>query len=212
MRSKLDLKRIYPQLRELIDSLWREYPGLYNERYSNDPELWIRNIFADDLVFGQALGQDHEINSEQSIGIGIGSVTRAFRELVLGSYANDDALQNPTEWDELDRLITVGNGIDEDNRHDALILFKSGLLKLLNAVKIGKYEHGVTDPGDGTIQYTTEESLQIRHLNAWLDVLTDAPTDTKPYGRQDKDWIEVAALDHDHEIGNMVLIFENNLI
>lgn len=57
----------------------------------------------------------------------------------------------------------------------------------------------------------------MRTVNAlWGNVKTipfpEPPEDSKPYGRQDKDWIEVADKNHDHEIGNQVLIFENNLI
>lgn len=40
----------------------------------------------------------------------------------------------------------------------------------------------------------------------------EAPKDAKPYGRKDGKWSEVAEKDHDHEIGNQVLIFENLLI
>lgn len=42
--------------------------------------------------------------------------------------------------------------------------------------------------------------------------LSEAPKDAKPYGRKDGQWAEVAEKDHDHEIGNQVLIFENLLI
>ncbi|MFY9150838.1 MAG: hypothetical protein WAO52_02400 [Prolixibacteraceae bacterium] len=213
MRSELALKAMFadPRMKELIDSLWREYPGLYNEKYNRDPQQWLSNQFCEEIDFGQALGQDHFLNGNQSTAIGIGAISRAFREIVLGSYASDEALQNPTEWDELDRLISVGNGIDADNRHDALILFKSGLLKLQNAFKIGAFEHGLVDPEDGTIQYTPGKAFEFRHLNEWITLLTEAPVNNKPYGRQNNQWVEVAALDHDHNLGDLVLVFENRI-
>lgn len=176
MRGRRELKAMWrdPNMKELIDSLWREYYGLYTEKYSRDPERWLQNYLSPDVDFGQAIGQDHSINGNQSTVIGIGAITRTFREIVLGSYATEDLLANPTEWVELNRLITVGNGLDDENRSDALILFKSGLLKIFNAIKIGKYEHGpvgeLVEPEDGTLQYT-ESGLSIRYLHEWISLM-----------------------------------------
>ncbi len=171
MKGRVQLKDIWkdPNMKELIDSLWREYPGLYNEKYDRDPEKWLLNILGQDVEFGQAMGQEHSINGNESTAIGIGAITRAFRELVLGSYATDASIANPTEWDEIDRLITVGNGLDENHRSDALILFKSGLLELLNAVKIGKFKHGDELPTDGVIQYL-QKKLELYFDNEWHEL------------------------------------------
>jgi hypothetical protein len=177
MRGIRQLKAMFsdPRMKEMIDSLWREYPGLYNEKYDRDPVKWVLNAFGEDVEFGQALGQDHSINSNQSTAIGIGAITRAFREMILGSYPTEDPLANPDEWVKLDRLITVGKGIDDSNRDDALILFKSGLLKLFNAVRIGSFptdEFGdpLIEPEPGTIQYTVEKSLELFENQKWNQV------------------------------------------
>ena len=168
MKGRRQLKDIWkdPNMKELIDSLWREYPGLYNEKYDRDPEKWLLNAFSPDIDFGQALGMDHTINGNHSTAIGIGAITRAFREMILGSYASEDPLANPDEWNLLDRLITVGKGINDETREDALILFKSGLLKLYSAVQIGAFptnESGdpIIEPEAGTIQFTTEKVLNF---------------------------------------------------
>jgi len=187
MRGRRDLKSMFadPRLKELIDSLWREYPGLYNEKYNRlvgeptevgEPvEPWLLNVFGDDVEFGQALGQDHFINGNQSTAIGIGAITRAFREIVMGSYPTEDSVANPDEWVKLDRLVTVGKGINDSNREDALILFKSGLLKLFSAVKIAAFprdESGnpLIEPEPGTIQYTPEKSLELFENQKWNSV------------------------------------------
>ena len=135
----------------------------------------ILNIFNLDIEFGQALGQDHSINGNESIAIGIGAITRAFREIILGSYPTEDPLANPLQWVSLDRLLTVGKGINEENRDDALILFKSGLLELCNGIQIKKYDHRteegeLVEPEDGTIQFTPEKGLELRENNKWNKV------------------------------------------
>ena len=52
MRSKRALKAMFtdPRMKELIDSLWREYPGLYNEKYDRDPQQWLSNQFSEDNI------------------------------------------------------------------------------------------------------------------------------------------------------------------
>jgi len=159
-----------PRMKELIDTLWREYYGLYVEKYNRDPEKWLLNQFSEDIDFGQALGMDHIVQGDQSLAMGIGQITTAFREVIMGSYATTDGFANPDEWKAIDRLITVGKGINQETREDALIIFKSGLIRLFNALEIGKYEHGEVQPTDGTLQFTPEKSLQVRENDQWNTV------------------------------------------
>lgn len=176
MRGFRQLKAMWddPRMKELIDSLWREYPGLYNERYSRFPELWLQNIFDGNIDFGQAMGMDHSINGNESTAIGIGAITRAFREIVIGSYSKLADQANPLQWVSLDRLLTVGKGINEENRDDALILFKSGLLELFNGIVIKKYDHRneageLVEPMPGTLQFTPENELEV-YTHKWNKV------------------------------------------
>lgn len=164
-----------PKMRALIDALWREYYALYGERYDSDPEKWKLNSFSPDIDFGQAIGQDHLIEGNRSIAIGQGGLTSAFREIFLGSYGTLDPDSIPDEWRLLDRLISVGKGINEDTREDAMIMFKSGLLKVFNALKIGEYDHRdefgfLVPPEDGTLQYTDDKSLEIWREEKWNKV------------------------------------------
>ena len=164
-----------PRMKELIDTLWREYYGLYVEKYDRDPEKWLLNQFSEDIDFGQALGMDHIVQGDQSLAMGIGQITTAFREVIMGSYATTDGFANPDEWKAIDRLITVGKGITQETREDALIIFKSGLMKVLNAMQICKYDHRtavgeLVEPQSGTLQYTPEKQLELYVENKWLQV------------------------------------------
>jgi len=213
MRGLRQLKAMWrdPNMKELIDSLWREYYGLYAEKYDRDPEKWKLNTFGADIAFGQAIGQDNLLEGNRSVAIGQGLNSTSFLETILGTYNLPDPDADPTEWKQLDRLITIGNGVDAENRSNVLEVFKSGLFRLFNALVIGKFEHGNQVPQDGTLQFN-ELELQLFVDGFWKMLLTDSPADNKPYGRKNEFWEEVASLDHDHEIGDQVLLFENQLI
>ena len=217
MRGLRQLKAMWrdPNMKELIDSLWREYPGLYNEKYNRTvgelDQPWLRNMFGEDIEFGQAMGQDNFLEGNRSVAIGQGLNTKSFFEIVFGAYAKIAENQDPDIWKATDRLLALGNGPDADTRSNALEVFKSGLFKLFNALVIGKFEHGDQVPQDGTLQFD-QQKLQLFMDGLWRLLLTDAPNDNKPYGRKNEIWEEVASLDHDHEIGDQVLLFENQLI
>lgn len=215
MRGLRQLKAMWrdPNMKELIDSLWREYYGLYNEKYAStgSASQWLKNVFNEEIEFGQAIGQDNLLEGNRSIAIGQGLNTKSFLEILLGTYAKTAENPDPDLWITTDRLLALGNGTDEENRSNSMEVFKSGLFKLFNALEIGKYEHGNEIPKDGTLQFD-QQKLQIFLDGLWQLLLTDAPNDNKPYGRKNELWEEVASLDHDHEIGDQVLLFENQLI
>jgi hypothetical protein len=213
MKGLRQLKALWrdPNMKELIDSLWREYYGLYNEKYDRNPEKWLLNIFSEEIEFGQALGQDNFLEGNCSVAVGQGLNTKSFFETVFGAYARIAENQDSDLWIAADRLLAIGNGTDADNRSNALEVFKSGLFKLFNALVIGKFDHENELPEDGTLQFD-ELKLQVFVAGFWKLLLTDASNDNKPYGRRNEEWEEVAALDHDHEIGNVALLFENSLV
>ena len=49
--------------------------------------------------------------------------------------------QQPKTWRNTDRLFTLGNGENESDRSNALIIYKSGLAEWFNATVFGKYKH-----------------------------------------------------------------------
>lgn len=157
----------------LIDALWREYPGLINEKYDRDPNKWKLNVFKSLADFGVAIGMDNSINGDQSTAIGIGLITRAFRELIIGSYNVVSPLTEPAEtsaenWNAFDLLFAIGNGADADHRSNALEIFKSGLIELANALKIGAFpEVEGLQPNAGTLQYTPEGGVEFWEEGKW---------------------------------------------
>ena len=159
-----------PRMKELIDTIWREYYGLYVEKYNRDPEKWLLNAFSPEIDFGQAIGQDHLLEGNRSVAIGQGLVTKAFMELALGGYNLVPEGQDPEAWNPLDLLFTIGNGVDTENRSNAIEIFKSGLLKLFNAFLIGEYAHGDIDPLPGMLQYTEGKSLELYQGGKWNSV------------------------------------------
>lgn len=192
MTGKRQIKAVWrdPKMRALIDALWREYYALYGEKYDNDPEKWKLNSFSPDIDFGQAIGQDHLIEGNRSIAIGQGLNTKSFMEFLLGSYSLVAENQDPDNWIATDRLLAVGNGTDDENRSLAIEIFKSGLVKYFNAIKLSAYEHGDEVPADGILQFL-DKKLELSFEGQWH---------------------ELVLKDHDHEIGNVALLFENNLI
>jgi len=183
MRGRRELKSMWrdPRMKELIDSLWREYYGLYAEKYKSTTELdelgepidqWLRNKLSRDINFAQALGQDHLLEGNRSTTIGQGAVTKSFMEIVLGAYNIIPEDQNAEEWISTDLLLTLGNGPDEDNRSNVFEIYKNGFFKFLNAIKIGAWDAGVEGaiPENGTLQWTPENGLEEWDTDHWNPV------------------------------------------
>jgi len=168
MRGKRELKAMWtdPRMKELIESLWREYYGLYNEKYNRDPEKWLLNKIDKDIDYGQALGQDHLIEGNRSAAWGQGHVTKSFMEIVLGAYNLVPVGQDAEEWIPTDLLLTLGNGPDADNRSNVFEIYKNGFVKFLQSIKIGKHHdlEELETPENGTLQWTPEDGLEI-----WVD-------------------------------------------
>jgi len=170
-----------PVWKAMVDALWREYYGLYKEKYQRDPELdelgqpidqWFLNEISPDINFAQALGQDHLLSGNRSAAFGQGGVTKSFMEIMLGAYNIIPEGQNPEEWIPTDLLMTLGNGPDADNRSNVFEIYKNGIFKFLNAIKIGKWEPGVegATPENGIIQWTPENGLEEWDTDHWKPV------------------------------------------
>lgn len=211
MRTKRQLQYMYPSdpnMREVIGSLWREFYALYSEKYkyydtydqNGQPiDPWIPNYVGQRIEFGQAFGQDNRVFGNKSIAIGMANITAQMMEIVMGTYSDipvpldasgsgsgmgsgGDSLQ------ETFRLLTLGNGTSDQARSNALVVFRSGLTKLINAIKLGAYSHPGVPPEEGMLQYL-ENQLQLYFDNAWHTLLGDAPQNTNSYVRQNGNWI-----------------------
>lgn len=183
MRTKGELKKAFPKLNQLIDSLWRNYYGLYAERYrdpadldgSGDPiDEWQKNFISRDIRHGQALGQNNLVEGNRSIAIGQSNNTKSFLEIVCGVYATAPE-SNATEWVPADRLFTVGNGLGPSLRNDALTIYKSGYSVFTNSILVGDYDHRdevgfLIDPENGTLRFTTAEKYQFWDVDHWANL------------------------------------------
>jgi hypothetical protein len=157
------------RLSALIDALWREYPGLINEKYNRDPDKWLLNRIDPETDFGIAVGLDNSVEGNQSAAIGTSLTAQAFRELVVGSFNSLAAEADSGNWILTDRLLAVGNGPDAEHRSIALEILKSGLFKLFNAIQVSSYQHGEEIPSDGIIQYL-DKRLELSFDGIWHEL------------------------------------------
>ncbi len=72
-----------------------------------------------------ALGFGAQAISDESLAIGASVRTDSFREFSLGSY-NTNGAGNLTAWVTTDRLLSIGNGMDNLNRSNAMVILKNG--------------------------------------------------------------------------------------
>ncbi len=54
------------------------------------------------------------------------ATARSYREVSVGGYQVDYTPISTTSWDVSDRLFIIGNGVDNNNRSDALVVLKDG--------------------------------------------------------------------------------------
>jgi hypothetical protein len=144
-----------------LDILWKR---LYDEAYSLDPAQWKRNAINSLVKFGVAIGTDNNINGNESYALGTGGTTRSFRETVQGSYPKDTPAISSEMWFALDLIWSLGNGIERGYEHNAIEVYKSGLVKFYNALLIGAYSHLEVSPINGMIQYTA-----LNGFEKWVD-------------------------------------------
>lgn len=174
-RGKLDTINLTNDvvLKEIIRALWREYPGLYNEKYKafiydedgNIVDTWLRNTIADAVNYGQALGQGNVIEGNKSAAFGFGNNTKSFLEIILGAYAKIPENQNPTDWIPTDMLLTLGNGPDKDHRSNVFEILKNGLIRWFFGMVIGKWPDG-QDGEDGGFQFI-DNFFKIFYGGSW---------------------------------------------
>ena len=65
-------------------------------------------------------------SGDYSTAIGIGSTSESRAETVIGTYDTGYTPNSATAWDAADRLFVIGNGADDGNRSDAIVVLKNG--------------------------------------------------------------------------------------
>lgn len=75
-----------------------------------------------------ALGTDARSVANMAHAYGNFVEAQSFREMVLGSYNNNEnyTVQSTTSWNNNDRLLVVGNGANNNSRSNAMVMLKSG--------------------------------------------------------------------------------------
>lgn len=185
--SKQYLKRKFPgdhRMHELIDYI---HPIIYylHQEYLNNGGAnpageykWKQNIVDLEVKMVAALGHGHELHGDLSTILGAyGNITKAYKEIVMGGYATDKP-GDSTTWLPDDRLLTIGKGIDADNREDALTMYKNGFVELVNAIVIGAFASDTMLPKNGAVQYI-QNQLELYfdlewHPLAFLSDIEDA--------------------------------------
>ena len=149
----------------LIDALWRDYLALYAEG-KQTPESayeYLKNTITG--AYAAAVGMNNTLEGDLSQAHGHHNIVSSFFEIILGTYATDSQ-GDATNWVLTDRLLALGNGTSNEERSLAFEVFKSGLFKFFNAVKIGKFAHGEADAENGTVQFDPEND---KLLSMFLD-------------------------------------------
>ena len=172
---------------QLIDILWREYLwSLYEKQLSpsdinkTDPthaDYDAEYTYAENSLeasWAQAMGFGNSITGDFAKAIGFQNALTSFREIVLGSFAEDETGQTAKSWVDTDLLIRIANGRSNANRATALRMFKSGLIKTDNALLLGDYDH--KDPqGDqitpiAGMMRVNAGNLQQYKNGAWVNI------------------------------------------
>ena len=124
-----------------------------------------------------AVGNNLNADGLGSVAFGLGNTAHSYMEMVVGSYATDYTPIDPFDFNENDRLFTIGNGQDQFNRSDALWILKNGdtfingRLSVVDAFTFptndGTSGQVITTDGTGNLGWTslTDSDNQTLSLN-----------------------------------------------
>ena len=73
-----------------------------------------------------AIGVETNANGDFSTAMGNGTTSKSFVETSIGSYNTDYTPNSTTGIHASDRLFVIGNGTDENNKSDAMVVLKNG--------------------------------------------------------------------------------------
>jgi|GEM_PF-3248010 len=95
-----------------------------------------------------AFGKDTDTNGKFGLAAGVGVLSQSRAQISLGSY-NTSVVGNVNNYIPTDRLFVIGNGEDETQLSDALVMLKNGNTTLNGTLKVdeGGAGNGYTFPG-----------------------------------------------------------------
>ncbi len=77
-------------------------------------------------AYAKSIGNLTTASGNISTAMGTGTIAPSFAEFVIGRLNTEYTPLNATNWNNADRLFVVGNGADNANRSDALVIMKHG--------------------------------------------------------------------------------------
>ncbi|MBD3583514.1 hypothetical protein [Flavobacterium selenitireducens] len=77
-----------------------------------------------------AFGVESEASGYVATAFGSGILARSFGETAMGTYNTDYTPSSITAWSAQDRIFSLGNGVSNAARSDAMTVFKNGLATL----------------------------------------------------------------------------------
>ncbi len=84
-----------------------------------------------------AFGGDTTASGQNAMAIGLGSTASSYGEIALGIYNTSYSPNDTVNFDSNDRLLVIGNGVDDSNRSDAFVMYKNGLSTFNNITSYG---------------------------------------------------------------------------
>jgi len=126
-----------------------------------------------------AFGSYTEAQGGVSTAFGDRTVAYSYGETALGIYNTAYDPNLTTVYNANDRLLVVGNGTDDDNRSDALIIYKSGNTELNGSLTIDNAYTFPTIDGTDAQVLTTNGNGSLTWTDLTTSSLKDADSDTK---------------------------------
>jgi hypothetical protein len=77
-------------------------------------------------AYAKSIGNLTTASGNISTAMGTGTIAPSFSEFVIGRLNTEYTPLNATNWNNADRLFVVGNGADNANRSDAMVIMKHG--------------------------------------------------------------------------------------
>jgi hypothetical protein len=130
------------------------------------------------------MGMSTQAIGNNSLATGIETRAHSFAETTIGAYTTTYAPISTLAFQSMDRLFTIGNGVDNANRSNALIMLKNGNTRLHGQLTIdadnvtGAGESYTLPAQDGNANQvmTTDGNGNVTWMDA-VDELTEADVD-----------------------------------
>ncbi len=130
-------------------------------------------------LYSTSLGTGTIATGVSSTSTGSNTYAKAYGSFVLGRYNDSVATADPLNWNNNDPLLIVGNGSSDIARHNAMVLYKNGVLVLKNQTTVSVDAPAFVAPvnGEGTRMMWLPEKSAFR-----VGTVTDGRWDAASIG------------------------------